>query len=250
MIQNRLSITSYNTPIRLIREQATYRANLHIATALLTDLNKFRTSFLHPKEQDYYEALLHPTRQKSYLLGRFCAKQAISAYTNNLDLRACFIENGVFEHPVVHLNYDHNLQVSISHSDELGAAIIFPEVHPLAIDVETVCIKKMLTIKSQMTVKEMKLSNLFSSNAEIWGLTMLWTAKEALSKILKCGLMISFELLEVETIIRDNNYIVSTFKNFPQYKAISFSIEQTICTLVCPKNTLLKVDMPLKKVKH
>jgi 4'-phosphopantetheinyl transferase len=71
---------------------------------------------------------------------------------------------------------------------------------------------------------------------------LLWTAKEALSKVLRCGFMIPFELLEIEMFEPNNDFAISYFKNFHQYQALSFPLANTLCSLVYPKKTELSLN--------
>ena len=174
------------------------------------------------------------------MIGRYCAKQALSASTHKKDLTDILIENGVFQQPIVYYPTHKNPQVSISHTDTLGAALAFPEAHPMAIDVETINTDKDNAIQTQLTNHERRL---LSSLSNTMPPQLLWTVKEALSKILKCGLMIPFELLEVEDIIQQENFCVSHFKNLQQYKALSFLLAENVCSLVYPKKTRLNLDI-------
>ncbi|WP_032113934.1 4'-phosphopantetheinyl transferase superfamily protein [Candidatus Paracaedibacter symbiosus] len=70
-------------------------------------------------------------------------------------------------------------------------------------------------------------------------LTLFWTVKEALSKVIKCGFTIPSELLEIGDIQLKENYVESKFKNFQQYQALSFSVANYVCSIVHPKNSVL-----------
>lgn len=72
-------------------------------------------------------------------------------------------------------------------------------------------------------------------------LLLLWTAKEALSKILRCGLMVPFQLLEVENMEHQAYFTEVFFRNFYQYKAVSFKIQDNIIgSIACPRKTSLE----------
>lgn len=213
-----------------------------LSSASFEYLNSASELFLHPKEKAYLKKLVHSRRQKSFLLGRYCSKQAVACDINHKVLTDTLIENGIFQQPVVYHPYHSNIQVSISHTDLLEAALSFPETHPMAIDIETMCATKMTVMQTQMTSDERNLSSAFSEN-EIALTTLLWTAKEALSKVLKCGCMIPFELLEIETLNDSNHFIMSYFKNFHQYQSLSFMVADTFCSIVYPKKTELKIDL-------
>lgn len=75
------------------------------------------------------------------------------------------------------------------------------------------------------------------------GLTLLWTAKEALSKVLRTGLMTPFEIFEISKIEINDNYTMCYYKNFTQYKAISFTVYKYMCSMVYPLKTRIKFDI-------
>lgn len=235
MIDN-LLIPTYTLPLILQREDAILRGGLCFSVASYQQLHTALHRFLHPKEQICYKKLQHPKRQQSYLIGRFCAKQAIAVLTSDPGLTSSYIENGIFQQPVVTCQAANNIQVSISHTDRVGAAIAFPEAHPMAIDIETINLENDNTIKTQMTEAEQKLISPFFSYSH------LWTAKEALSKVLRCGFMISYELLEIESIEKNRGVLVY-FKKFHQYKALSFQLGNIMCSIVFPRKTELRMDI-------
>jgi phosphopantetheinyl transferase len=238
-MDSNLKLFTYQTSLLLQNEEQQFSAGFCLSKAPFNELQSAYGSFLHPKEQNYFATMQYPKRQQSFLLGRYCAKVAATAFTNEDDLTKTCIENGIFQQPFVHHKNHPNLQVSISHTDILGAALIFPEAHPMAIDIETICDSKSETISTQLTKTEQEISN-----AEIKTLTTLWTIKEALSKVLKCGFTVPFELLETENFNIFDSFATSHFKNFSQYQAMSFEVGDSICTLVFPKRTKFILDIP------
>lgn len=232
--------STYTISLKLQHDTQSFTSGLCLSRQGLDILNKRRSHFLHPKEQAYFESLQYPRRQHSYLLGRYCAKHALIAYLNKKVPSDLLIENGVFQQPIV-ISLDHiNLQVSISHTETLGAALAFPEAHPMAIDVESINRDKDHVIRSQLTVNEQRLVSSLSNHAS---LKLLWTVKEALSKVLKCGLMVPLDVLEVTSIRQQDAFFVSDFKNFLQYQAFSFFLPEHIFSLVYPKKTHLNLDI-------
>ncbi|MBA3720774.1 MAG: 4'-phosphopantetheinyl transferase superfamily protein [Parachlamydiaceae bacterium] len=196
-------------------------------------------NFLHEEEISHYENLKFPKRQFSYLVGRYCSKNAIAAYTGDENFTNACIVNGIFCQPVVSHNKFQNIQVSISHANLLGGAIVFPEAFPMAIDIENIHSKNIDIIQSQLTENEKKIFSLLN----IDNLTILWTAKEALSKALKCGLMIDFELLEIDSISNRGHFFYITFKNFVQYEVMSFKLLDNYCSILYPKKTTLDINL-------
>jgi len=242
---------TYCESLKLQHENLSFTAGFCLSKLVLEDLKEKLSSFLHPKERSYFDTLQYPKRQYSYLLGRYCAKQALFSFFKTICPTEVLVENGVLQQPIIYYpacdNLTHsNLQVSISHTETLGAALIFPEAHPMAIDVETLDNNKNDIILSQLTKNEQELTFALSDNyvnsasqlsVEFPSIQMFWTIKEALSKVIKCGLTVPFELLEVESTIQKGNYYISQFKNFHQYQALSFLLPENICSLVYPKKT-------------
>ena len=202
---------------------------------------------LHPQERDYYDTLTFEKRRKSYLVGRYAAKQAISALTGeNNKPWAILIQQGIFNQPIATIAHENNVQVSISHGAEIGAALAFPEAHPMGIDIENVNADRCRAMESQMTQAEKDMIKGPSRSYERM-LTVLWTVKEALSKILRTGLITPFQIYSVNNIESKSDHRVCYFENFGQYKAISFDVGASVCSLVLPKKTEIAIDIPLIK---
>lgn len=224
----------YKKKLLLQRENYKDRATICIlkVDAINSILSKIET-FLHPEEIEYYKTFKYDKRRLSYLSGRMAAKYALEELLS-IKKTSIAITRGVFDFPVIKYLVNQNGKVSISHCDSYASAIAFPEEHPMGVDIEEIDIKKIETIDTVVTENEKQLVSDFS--LEI-GYTILWTAKESLSKVLKTGLMIDFKFLEIEFVTIESDAIVSTFKFFPQYKAVSFKYDNFICSIVLPKNT-------------
>ena len=234
-------------PAGLRHKDANYTAYLCIAAASITELRGLRKSYLHEQEDRYFSTLETERRQYSYLLGRLCAKAAIARKLQNTALTDLRVESGVFQQPVVcYESYscpnEGRVQVSISHTDLVGAAIAFPEAHPMAIDIEKIEAARARTITTQVTDQENELANTLplSANAR---LTLIWTIKESLSKVLRCGMTVPFKLLEVTDVEYASGVITTEFQNFPQYKGLSFQGGEYLCTIIAPKNTDIDLDL-------
>lgn len=192
--------------------------------------------FLHPKEFEYYFHLEFERRVKSYLTGRYVAKRAVSFLVGEDSLERICIEQGILHHPVVNIANTTNVQVSITHCDDLAAAIAFSEELPMGIDIERISVDRNKVLETQMTVKE---SNLLSSLPYSYetSLTLFWTVKEALSKILKTGLTTSFHIYEISQVEARDGVVYSLFENFPQYRTASFILGDYVCSITYPKKT-------------
>ena len=197
---------------------------------------------LHPGEMAYYNTLKHERRQKSYLMGRYACKKALGSYFNEPNLTAIEIVQGIFGQPSVRYLTREMPGVSISHDNSFAVAIAFPDTHPMAIDIETADEDKAEVIKSQLTEAEAEFT-MSGILPEYLLCTLFWTAKEALSKLIKCGLTIRFAFLEAEIAVNDcrtKKYHI-TFKNFPQYQACAWTLGNTVLTIVYP----IKSEMEL-----
>ena len=69
---------------------------------------------------------------------------------------------------------------------------------------------------------------------------MLWSAKEALSKLLKTGMMLDFKFLEIDRIINENESTTLYFKNFGQYKAVCTTNSEYAIAIALPKLTTIQ----------
>lgn len=189
---------------------------------------------LHSSELRYSETLKFPNRKLSYLSGRIAAKEALSALLPDVAQNSFPIDEGVFKFPVV--KGLANTQVSISHSQRMAAALAFPEEHPLGIDIEKADVKNLDVFRSHISDQELSLI-LDSTLSEVLRYNMLWTMKEALSKVIKTGLTINFKLLEINSLEKTGDQYLGSFSNFDQYKAISCSIGDYACSIVLPLYT-------------
>ncbi|BBB93464.1 MAG TPA: 4'-phosphopantetheinyl transferase superfamily protein [Methylomusa anaerophila] len=200
--------------------------------------------YLHTQERNYYNTLKFEKRSRSYLIGRFAAKQAVAALTGEEKLTDIVIQSGVFTHPIV-ISNKQNIQVSITHCEDYGAALAFPEAHPMGIDLERIDPCKRDVLTGQNTEFEAtRIVPLVAAAASYdAGLTLLWTAKEALSKILKTGLMTPFELFEISRIDIGDDFIMCYYKNFAQYKAMSFIVDNYMYSIAYPIKTQLHFDV-------
>lgn len=197
-------------------------------------------SLLHPEEHACYRTFRTDIRRESYLLGRYAAKFALAHLEEIKDLHSLYIDSGIFQFPVVRSESGiaGNKQVCISHCDHFCAALAFPEAHPLGIDIEEIDPEKVLLIREYLTVRENELIKA-AGIPELIGCILMWTAKEALSKILRTGLTLDMSILEIDSWRQDGPLQHITFRNFSQYRSVSFHSEHHVCSLVVPRQTTL-----------
>ncbi|WP_052496649.1 4'-phosphopantetheinyl transferase family protein [Pedobacter lusitanus] len=195
-------------------------------------------SFLHESEVNHLHTLKLPKVQHSYLLGRYAAKSALSAFADHMVLTEVQISSGIFQQPVLYLPQGGNIQLSIAHTDRMGMAVVFQEGHPMGVDVEAVDPGQSETMREVITSGESKKLHLINNDVNL-SLALLWTMKEALSKVLKTGLMTPFALYEIESAEVKEGIVIADFINFPQYKAISWISADHAWSVVLPRKSVL-----------
>ena len=224
------------------RAKGSFPAWFCLAQPSRGELERAANRFLSPNELACLEQLRFEARRRSWLLGRYSAKEALAGFLGRADRTEVEVKSGVFQQPVVVGLATQNAQVSLSHCANLGVAVAFGEEHPLAVDVEEVNAERVVTMQSQMTAAER--SMLVTLPGESSALAALaWTAKEALSKVLKTGLMTPMAVYELEGAVWDSGCLVSEFKSFGQYKSIGFLSGPFAFSLVLPRRSELAVSL-------
>lgn len=209
------------------------------------DISSNARSFLHPSELAYFSSLEHRRRQESYLVGRYVCKQVLSHYLGEGCLTDIEIAQGVFGQPIVRYPSAETPAITLSHSDKFAVAMAFSEVAPIAVDIEIVEQSRVQAIQSVLTEKELALTR-SGMGTEDTVCTLLWTAKEALSKAIRCGLTVPFTVFEIDTgcLTLSTDYpetIELAFVNFPLMKAHSCIAGDQVTTIVLPRH--LEMDL-------
>lgn len=218
----------------LRRADLAVAAGLCLTAAPAEALRQRRHAFLHEQELAALARMTVPKRAADYLRGRYACKRAIGALHPHAAPDALHIGAGVFRQPVLRAPNQFGLQVSISHSGELGAALAVEEGHPMALDVEQFDVERAQVIERALSGHERAVAARTGLPA-VHALTMLWSMKEALSKVLKCGLTSPFHVLELAAVERAGAQLNGTFRHFTQYQAVAFALEQHACAIVLPR---------------
>jgi 4'-phosphopantetheinyl transferase len=232
----------FTTNIEMKREDKTFLSSF----AFIENCSKLRLqqveSALHTIEYQRYESFNSEVRKASFLLGRYCAKKAIASLYNIQSLNQIYIDSGIFNQPVIKLPNIPNMRVSISHDGVSAVALAFPEEHPMGIDIESIDEDKSSEVSARFTLHEKTLYyGIDNSKIEID--TILWTAKESLSKALKTGLTTGLDIMELGTLEKVNQrYFRGTFTNFFQYQTISIIHGNKVITLLLPRKSIVELD--------
>lgn len=228
-------------PIGLVREDWRGRATLAwVPAACYPELAARHRDLLGPREQDAFDALEHERRRTSYLLGRHAAKTALAPLVDLADPRAIDIVPGCFQQPVVLAPIAATVGVSISHARTGACAVAFPEGHPMGIDVEEIDPARVETMKTQFVDREIEAIGRLGDEALLSA--VVWTAKEALSKVLRCGMTAPFEFLEVSAMVFGDAVASGQFQHFGQYRFQSWIRGGIVVSLVLPRRTHLDLQ--------
>lgn len=225
--------------IDLVREDSHDKARLVLVDGTFyPEIARHPDAVLHPREAAYFFALEADKRKRDFLLGRYAAKRALTALAPGIEPPEIEIRPGVFQQPVVLHPRAAGLAVCLTHTGPLAAAVAFPAGHPLGVDTEVVDPAYLGALAGQIAPEDLPATGCGS----VEGHFRAWTVKEALSKVLRCGLTAPFPLLAVAQTIMAEGAFTGRFRNFPQYAFLSLAAGRCAFALVHPARTALGVD--------
>jgi 4'-phosphopantetheinyl transferase len=224
--------------ITLTNEQQPFKAVAALVQGGWEDLCQ-HVGELHPKERAVLDGYPHERRKKSYLLGRLTAKKAIASLAGIDRLSSIWVDVGVFQFPVVRGENLQNIQVSISHCDDIGFGMAYPEGHPMGVDVEKVSEANAAIVARKLTDRE---KTLLAEQTPAVNHITIFSTKEALSKILRTGMTLDFGLLEIGSVKSKGDIVECDFRNFRQYKAFARRKEDYVFSVVLPESTTVDLD--------
>jgi len=194
-------------------------------------------SSLTPAELKIAEKYTGP-RYSEFVHSRYITKKAVQNLMPDTALTTIQVLKGVFEQPVLEISHcNASYDVSISHKDNIAASLVFPSYHPAGIDIDLVAPRNMKALDRMLTAHEQHICQEYSERK-----MAIYTAKEALSKIMKCGLTVPVHFLEVNALQKEETFYSGMFTNFCQYQFISFTGTDHIITLVFPRNSQCAIE--------
>jgi phosphopantetheinyl transferase len=233
--------------VLLLRDKATHQSVLSsVSENIFSELVSDYKNFLHEHEEKYFETLQFGRRQKSYLLGRYAVKTAVAKLLGLPDLKAIEVVSGIFDQPLIKISGEAGIgvpDITLSHCDGLAVAVAFPREHLLGIDIEKINAEKKSVIETQLTQSEKDW--ITSQKVDPAQLAfMIWTIKESLSKVLRCGLTTPFSILEItQPQYHPDTGLTCQFKNFGQYQGLAVVAGEYVLGLVIPRKTKLEPDL-------
>jgi len=224
--------------IELVRENRLFQAYFGFSSESCILLYELKTQFLSNYELDILQKLQHINRIHKYIQGRYITKLTLAKYYGETDLKSIIIKTGIFNQPLINHPKINQMMVSISHTSNLSACLVSSSEHPMALDIETIHLNNKSNIKSQLTENEIELISTRGEESHIL-YTILWTVKEAISKVLGTGLTVPLTIFEIEKIEKIDTYFQCTFINFGQFKTRSYIWQDKVFSFVLPQKTQL-----------
>ncbi len=170
---------------------------------------------LDEEELKKFDAFSILKRKKSFLYGRLAAKKAVKTYFPKFLEKNIRIENSKESHckvrPIALLRGG-ALPVgslSISHSGELAASAFHP-YKLIGIDLEKIEERDPSFFEMNFTFQERELLRYLDTKDQWVGMTLLWTAKEAMGKAIGKGLSLSTLSMESYLVSEE---IISWIRN-------------------------------------
>lgn len=199
-------------------------------------------AILHPDERRYLASIPAWRRRASFVTGRYAAKLALARVLGEVEFAELAIAAGVFEQPVLSRWAGSPVEVGITHSEDLACSVAFPSALPMAVDTEPIEESRAETMRTQILDEELEEVRRHGLDGAA-ACALVWTAKEALSKALRCGMTCPFELLAIERLERGSTPYSGTFRNFGQYRFYGWRAGRSFVTIVLPKVCRLETDL-------
>ena len=186
---------------------------------------------LSAKELTTYKGYQHRKKKVDFLLGRSMAKCAIDKLSACENFAEIEITNSVFGAPIVIGDNMANLGVSISHSNEYATAVSYHRNFPCAIDTEVIRPKCEKAMRSLLECNE---ASIIKGYNELNILTVMWTAKEAASKVLNIGFTVDTKIFEVDKIQKSSDCLIGSYRYLKGFQFVSQKIGNSILTVASP----------------
>ena len=191
--------------------------------------------FLSIDEINHYNSIESDGQKRKFLDSNICSKYSIANLSKYQNLEDIEIYRGIFGQPYVifqqYPKFDISIANKIIDSKNIACAIAFDKKFPMAIDLENLDNKNAKEIKTQLT--NFEIDNFIKSDQD---LILLWSVKEAISKITMSGLYADFKIYEISEMIKKDDHIECYFKYFSQYKTHYKIIDKMLLTIIYHKD--------------
>ena len=200
---------------------------------------------LHPEEIDLYDRFTASTRKQTYLMGRYVAKSALQVFISR-KFPEIHISTGKNGSPVIEGSHGSNVHISISHCKDVAVAVAFKRELQMAVDIERARPDKTEVLRKELTGNYQVMETL-DNICELNLLTMLWTIKEAASKLSGKGIHGDHTQYDVCKIVPHKDRYTGQFSYDSSYRFDTCCYQDLVLTLVYPSEVILEMDNPLMK---
>lgn len=230
-------------------QTAAWRPVLAMGPTSPASLEAAAPAFCGPREMARLRMLTVPRGRQAFLQGRLAAKTAVGAMLGRLEPTARFdplgveVENGHLGRPLVH--GAPGLGVSLSHCQGFAAAVAFPLDLPLGLDLERVRPQNALALSDRIPPEELAMARFTAPPGAHAALppTLLWCLKEALGKLLGCGLATSPEELAISSLDPVPNGVAAGYAHTAGYQGLAAVSASMLLALAAPGNVTLELDL-------
>jgi len=221
---------------------------LAIGTACPSALEAAAPDFCGPRELARLETFTSPRGRHAFLRGRLAAKIAVRAILGRLDPSTRFdalrveVENDRHGRPTVPGAPE--IGVSLSHCQGAAAAVAFPRNLPLGLDLERVRPQNALALADRIAPCELALARRATppeAHAAL-PLTLAWCLKEALGKLLGCGLAATPETLAIASLDPAPGAIAAGYAHAAGFQGLAVVWASTVLALAAPGKVTLEPD--------
>ena len=161
-------------------------------------------SFLSASERQTYAGLAFPKRRREWLLGRWTAKRLLQLAVPKYDDRSLAdisVSNDRDGAPYLHVAGEGRLPVclSISHRDHLAFCALSSACR-IGADIERIETRAWAFVRDFFTRQEAERAQNCPSLLRDTLVTVLWSAKESVLKVLRHGLRVDTRMVEVHQV--------------------------------------------------
>jgi phosphopantetheinyl transferase len=146
--------------------------------------------------------------KKQYCLARVLTKKALSSFTGEFAFNDVSVLNEKNGCPFIESS---EYAVSITHTNDIVAVLVFKNNFSFGIDIESPREKAKEALESILIDGEPVCRDLEN-------LTVAWTLKESLSKALKSGFYLPFTEFEILNLSRHEDIFTCLYKKHPEFK--------------------------------
>jgi phosphopantetheinyl transferase (holo-ACP synthase) len=150
-----------------------------------------------------------------YCLGRAAAKKALGLLVGEMAYRDINIRNEKSGRPIIEST---DYSVSIAHTDEIAAGLVYRNEFSFGIDIEKIRKNRRAALERAVSGGGLTPVN------DLRSLTVVWSLKEALSKALKCGFRLSFEEFEPAGLSGNEEFFACSYARHPEFGGLA-----TVC---------------------